>query len=69
MTIQEIGHLLERRRKALNLKQEDLSEITGINTRTIYQAETGLGNPSFTTLEKLADVLGLEIKVQMKETV
>jgi transcriptional regulator with XRE-family HTH domain len=69
MTIQEIGHLLERRRKALNLKQEDLSEITGINTRTIYQAETGSGNPSFTTLEKLADVLGLEIKVQMKETV
>ncbi len=69
MNIQQIGQLIEQRRKILNLKQEDVSEMTGINTRTIYQIETGTGNPSFATLEKLADVLGLEVKLQMKETI
>jgi transcriptional regulator with XRE-family HTH domain len=69
MTIQQIGQLIQQRRKILKLKQEDISEMTGINIRTIYQIENGNGNPSFNTMEKLADVLGLEVKIQMKETI
>jgi len=41
--------------------------MTGITSRTIYMIENGKGNPSFDTLQKLLDVVGLEISVQIKK--
>ncbi|MCO5238143.1 MAG: helix-turn-helix domain-containing protein [Chitinophagaceae bacterium] len=67
MDIAEIGSLFKKRREFLSLKQEDLAEMSGITTRTINIVETGVGNPSLKTLEKLALVLGLEILVQIKK--
>ena len=59
--------MIKQRREQLSLTQEDLSEMSGINLRTIYLVENSHGNPSLETLGKLLDVLGLEIKVQLKE--
>lgn len=59
--------LFKIRREFLNLKQEDLAEMSGITTRTISIVEGGAGNPSVKTLEKLALVLGLEILVKVKK--
>jgi transcriptional regulator with XRE-family HTH domain len=67
MTKQEIGHIILKRRQDLSLKQEDLSELTGITSKTIYLVENGMGNPSLETLEKIAGVLGLEIKMQIRD--
>lgn len=66
MNLFEIGELFRRRRGSLGLRQEDLSEISSINMRTIQHLEAGKGNPSFATLEKIAFILGLEIVVQVK---
>jgi len=66
MNKQEIGHIILKRRQNLSLKQEDLSELTGITSKTIYLIENGTGNPSLETLEKIAAVLGLEIKMQIR---
>ncbi|MFM2359773.1 MAG: hypothetical protein RLY16_1766 [Bacteroidota bacterium] len=63
----EIGHIIQKRRNSLSLKQEDLAEMTGITTKTIYLIESGNGNPSFDTLHKLLDTLGLEIVVDVKK--
>lgn len=62
----EIGQLIQQRRIGLSLKQEDLAEMTGITTKTIYSIENGKGNPSISSLSKLFEVLGLEMMVQVK---
>ena len=63
----ELGVNLEKRRKQLNLRQEDLAEMSGLTARTIYNIEEGKGNPSFNTLRKLCEILGLEMKIQIRE--
>jgi transcriptional regulator with XRE-family HTH domain len=63
----EIGRIMQKRREKLCLKQEDVAEMTGITSKTIYLIETGKGNPSIDTLTKLTEVLGLEIVVDIKK--
>ncbi len=67
MELAEIGQLVAKRRVDLILKQEDLSELAGVTIKTIYQLESGKGNPSFSTLEKILRVLGLDIVVTIKK--
>lgn len=68
MNIAEIGQLVAKRRVDLALKQEDLAELAAVTTKTIYQLESGKGNPAFSTLEKILAVLGLDIMVTIKKT-
>ena len=63
----EIGHIVQNRRSALSLNQEDLAEMTGITSKTIYLIESGNGNPSIDTLNKLLETLGLEISIDIKK--
>ncbi len=63
----ELGHLLATRRKELQLKQEDLAELAAVTIKTIYQLETGKGNPSLSTLNNILKVLGLEMQVEIKK--
>lgn len=67
MELAKIGQLVAKRRVDLTLKQEDLSELAGVTIKTIYQLESGKGNPSFSTLEKILRVLGLDIVVTIKK--
>lgn len=67
MTKIEIGDIIQKRRNALSLKQEDLSEMTGITSKTIYLIETGKGNPSLDTLQKLLEVLGMDLFINIKK--
>ena len=68
MNAEEIGKALKFRREFLNLRQEDLAEMSGVTTRTIHLIESGAGNPSVETLEKLATVLGMELLLQVKKS-
>ena len=68
MNKNEIGAIVQRRREALSLKQEDLAEMGQVTPKTIYLIENGKGNPSLETLQKILDVLGLEILIQIKQT-
>ena len=63
----EIGNLVQKRRVLLELKQEDVAEMTGITPKTIYLLEQGKGNPSLDTMQKVLDVLGLEMILQIKK--
>lgn len=58
---------MARRREFLRLRQEDLAEMSGVAIKTIHSIETGSGNPSIGTLEKLAAVLGLELLLEIKK--
>lgn len=66
MSNTELGKVLAGRRAALRLSQFDLADMSGTNIRTIYQVENGIGNPSLNTLQKIIDILGMEISVVIK---
>ena len=59
--------IVKQRREELKISQEDLAEISGVGLRTLKQFESGKGNPTLNTLEKLASVLGMEIKLEIKK--
>jgi transcriptional regulator with XRE-family HTH domain len=63
---QDIIEMLKKRRILLQTNQETLSLLSGVSLRTVKQFESGKGNPTLETLSKLADVLGLELKVEIK---
>ncbi|MBK6643330.1 MAG: helix-turn-helix domain-containing protein [Bacteroidetes bacterium] len=65
--VQQLAPLLKSRRKDLKIKQEYLSETTGVALRTIRDLEKGLGNPSLHTLEKVMQVLGIELIFRLRK--
>lgn len=67
MTILEIGRQIKERRKVLRIIQPDLAEMAGISINTLYKIERGQANPSIQVLTKVADVLGMEIRLEVKQ--
>jgi DNA-binding XRE family transcriptional regulator len=69
MNNEEIGILIQERRLKFALKQEDVSEMIGISTKTIQNIENGKANPSLSTLQKLSEILGLALIIQIKTAI
>lgn len=46
-----------------NLTQKELAEKTGINQADISKLENGTRNPSLKLLKRLADGMGMELKI------
>jgi y4mF family transcriptional regulator len=67
MWIKEFGNLLKDRRKSLGINQSDLAEIAGISINTLYKIEKGQTNATLEVLEKILDVLGLELKLEIRK--
>ena len=65
----ELQHAIKERRKRLRLNQEDLAQMAGISLATVKDIERGAGNPSWSTVEKICEVLGLRISFSIKQTV
>jgi y4mF family transcriptional regulator len=61
-----LGIKIRDRRKILKIRQEDLAEISGVALRTIVSVERGEGNPSLETILKIAEVLGMELQMNVK---
>ena len=47
-----------------DLTQKQLAEVTGITKADISRFENGTGNPSLRTLKRLAEGLGMSLKVE-----
>jgi transcriptional regulator with XRE-family HTH domain len=62
----ELISIIKQRRETLKITQEYLAEISGVGLRTLKQFESGKGNPTLLTLQKLADALGLELSFKPK---
>ena len=60
------GELIKERRAELGLTQQDLSDYTGLSVRIIKSIESEKGNPSLRTLERIVEILGLEIVIKVK---
>lgn len=61
-----IGEIIKQRRKELNITQPHLAELAQVSTNTLYKVERGQGNPSLEVLNKLAEVLGMELTLIVK---
>ena len=62
----ELIKIIKERREALQVTQEGLAQLSGVGLRTLKQFESGKGNPTLSTLHKIADVLGMEICLKIK---
>jgi y4mF family transcriptional regulator len=58
---------IKERREMLKITQEDLADLSGVGLRTIKQLEAGKANPTYKTLQEIADVLGMELVFQVKK--
>lgn len=68
MHYNDLTKTIKARRENLRVTQETLAELSGVGLRTLKQFESGKGNPTLLTLQKLADVLGLELTFTVKNT-
>ena len=57
---------IKERREVLQVTQEGLAELSGVGLRTLKQFESGKGNPTLSTLQKISDVLGMEVCLKIK---
>lgn len=64
-----LADIIKRRRAFLGLTQEDLAQMSDIGIATVKLIESGKGNPSLSTAQKILDVLGMEIVYSIKKTV
>lgn len=62
-----LGDTIRQRRKELGITQPHLAELAQVSTNTLYQLERGISNPSLLVLTKIADVLGLELRLEVKK--
>jgi len=67
MSAMHIGNTIKTRRKELGITQPHLAELAHVSTNTLYKLERGQGNPTLSVLDKLAEVLGLELKLEVKK--
>ena len=63
------GTVIKERRALLGISQQDLSDYSGVGISTVKDLERGVGNPSLQTLQKILDVVGMEMVLQVKQTV
>ncbi|MCF0109753.1 MAG: helix-turn-helix transcriptional regulator [Erysipelotrichaceae bacterium] len=58
-----IRALLEAR-QSVNMTQKELAHRTGINQADISKLENGTRNPTISLLKRLADGMGMDLKIQ-----
>ncbi|MBW6480436.1 MAG: helix-turn-helix domain-containing protein [Bacteroidales bacterium] len=67
MTNDKIIKIIKERKDILRINQEYLAELSEVSIATLKRFESGKGNITLNNLQKVADVLGLEVKLELKK--
>ncbi len=67
MTTDKIIKIIKERKDILRINQEYLAELSEVGIATLKRFESGKGNITLKNLQKIADILGLEIKLELKK--
>jgi transcriptional regulator with XRE-family HTH domain len=67
MLVSEVGKQIKERRDTLGITQPDLAEMADISVNTLYKIETGKANPTLKVLNKIADIVGMELTLAVKK--
>ncbi|HMQ63172.1 MAG TPA: helix-turn-helix transcriptional regulator [Flavilitoribacter sp.] len=65
--VNHIGEIIKTRRRELKITQPHLAELAGVSVNTLYKLERGQGNPTLEIINKLAEVLGMELTLTVKK--
>ena len=65
----DLKEVMKSRRKTLSISQLDLAEMSEVSLATVKDIERGKGNPSLATVNKIIEVLGMEMICQVRQTV
>ena len=68
MQAKEIGETIRDRRKELGITQPHLADLAEVSINTLYKIERGQNNPTLEVLSKITDVLGLELRIEIKKS-
>jgi transcriptional regulator with XRE-family HTH domain len=66
MVLTSLGKVIKERRSSLGITQPHLAELAGISKNTLYKLERGISNPTIHVLTRVAEVLGMEVKLEVK---
>lgn len=66
MTNEEIIKTVKDRKEILAINQENLAELSEVGIATLKRFESGKGNITLNNLQKIVDILGLEIRLELK---
>jgi transcriptional regulator with XRE-family HTH domain len=69
MTNDKIIKIIKERKDILRINQEYLAELSEVGIATLKRFESGKGNITLNNLQKIADILGLEIKLELKRQI
>jgi len=58
---------ISRRRKALGVNQRELAVLCGVSEHALCNLERGVGNPTLNLVNVVAETLGLELKLDVKD--
>ena len=64
-----IGQIIKNRRKELKMEQIDLQDYAEVGSTTLSKLEMGKLNITIDNLEKITEVLGLELIIKVKEKI
>ena len=67
MSNANIIKIIEERKDILRINEEYLSELSEVRIATLNRFESGKGNITLNNLQKNADILGLEIILELKK--
>ena len=67
MTNEEIIKVIKERKDILGINQEYLAELSEVGLATLKRFESGKGNITMNNLRKIADVLGLDINLEIRK--
>ena len=62
----QIMKAMSAARMETGITQQQLSEKTGINQSNLSRIENGSGNPSVSTLQRIAEALGKKLSISFK---
>lgn len=65
----DLKEVMKSRRKTLSISQLGLAEMAEVSLATVKDIERGKGNPSLATVNKIIEVLGMEMIFQVRQTV
>ena len=67
MTNDKIITIIKERKDILRINQAYLAELSEEGIATLKRFESGKGNITLNNLQKIADILGLEIILELKK--
>jgi transcriptional regulator with XRE-family HTH domain len=67
MSVPELGKIIKARRKILRVTQPHLAELAEISVNTLSKLERGENNPTINIIAKIANIIGMELTLQVKK--